>query len=481
MTSAEQIASLLERLARLEGEVTTLRAEVTTLRAENATLKAELAAVKDAKSALETSAGENSTNSRKPPSSDAPGTRPPKSSTGKKRGGQPGHPHHARPVVPPEKLAKRTSVVPAACKHCGSGNLIRTGAPALAHQVAELPKIEPEWSQWDLHQCACKDCGKKTRAELPPGVPSHMFGARLLALLAYLVARRMTRRQVQMLCADVLGLKVSVGAISEAEENASNALAAPVEEAEAYARRQRIKHVDASSWSLGGKLLALWTIATKLVTVFFVTADQKTDTIAGLLTSLRGFLVTDRGAQFTFWAMKSRQICWAHLIRKFVSFTERADEGREIGEGLLFIAQAMLSAWHQVRDGTLTRKRYQEMANNAQVAVENLLTRGVALRLKGISGSCANILTHKEALFRFAFVRGLEPTNNHAERALRAFVLWRKTSYGSQSERGCLFARRLMSTVETLRQQKRHVFEFLVDACRTDQHGARGPSLLPTR
>jgi transposase len=217
------------------------------------------------------------------------------------------------------------------------------------------------------------------------------------------------------------------------------------------------------------------------VTVFFVASDQKTETISALMRSLRGFLVTDRGSQFGFWVMERRQICWAHLIRKFVAYSERKDEGAAIGVSLLLISQSMLSAWHQVRDGTLTRGRYQVMAENAQVAMEELLARGVALRLRGLSGSCENILAHKEALFRFAFVRDLEPTNNRAERALRAFVMWRKTSYGSQSERGCAFAQRLMTVVETLRQQKRPVFSFLVDACRAAQQGTPTPSLLPTR
>ena len=82
------------------------------------------------------------------------------------------------------------------------------------------------------------------------------------------------------------------------------ALATPVAEAVAYARKRRIKHVDASSWSLGGQLRALWTIATSAVTVFFVAADQKTETIAALMRSLRGFLVTDRGSTFGLWAME---------------------------------------------------------------------------------------------------------------------------------------------------------------------------------
>jgi transposase len=35
--------------------------------------------------------------------------------------------------------------------------------------------------------------------------------------------------------------------------------------------------------------------------------------------SLRGILVSDRAKALNFWAMGLRQICWAHLLRKFVS------------------------------------------------------------------------------------------------------------------------------------------------------------------
>ena len=112
--------------------------------------------------------------------------------------------------------------------------------------------------------------------------------------------------------------------------------------------------------------------------------------------------------------------------------------------------------------------------------METLLARGVDLRLKGLSGACQDILDHKEALFTFAFKLGVEPTNNRAERALRAFVLWRKVSFGSQSERGCLFAQRIMSVSQTLRLQGRSVFAFLIEACRAHLAGARSPSLLPS-
>ena len=39
--------------------------------------------------------------------------------------------------------------------------------------------------------------------------------------------------------------------------------------------------------------------------------------------------------RFNFWAMDHRQICWAHLLRKFVSFSERAGPAARIGHELL--------------------------------------------------------------------------------------------------------------------------------------------------
>ena len=74
---------------------------------------------------------------------------------------------------------------------------------------------------------------------------------------------------------------------------------------------------------------------------------------------------------------------------------------------------------------------------------------------------------------------GIEPTNNAAERALRRGVLWRKRSFGSQSDRGLRFTERILTTVTTLRQQKRNVLDFLALACQAQHLGLPAPSLLP--
>jgi transposase len=200
------------------------------------------------------------------------------------------------------------------------------GAPPRVHQILDVPQPAPDVHEIRMYPARCVGCGESTWASLPDGVPAHMFGPRLLGLIAYLVSARMSRRQLRELLIEVFGIPVSLGALSEAEERASRAIAPAVDAA--------VEHVRGRHW----------TIATKLVTVFFITSDGTAKTVKSLLGSLAGFLVTDRGTQLGFWAMHRRQVCWAHLVRKFVSFSERKDEGAVLGQHLLLFAQAMLRA-----------------------------------------------------------------------------------------------------------------------------------------
>jgi transposase len=82
-------------------------------------------------------------------------------------------------------------------------------------------------------------------------------------------------------------------------------------------------------------------------------------------------------------------------------------------------------------------------------------------------------------LWTFVRVEGIEPTNNAAERALRHAVMWRKTSYGTDSEAGSRFVGNILSIVATCRQQGRNVLEFLTQCCQAYIQGAPLPSLLP--
>jgi transposase len=94
-------------------------------------------------------------------------------------------------------------------------------------------------------------------------------------------------------------------------------------------------------------------------------------------------------------------------------------------------------------------------------------------------GTCRDILKRREALWTFVQVDGVEPTNNTAERSIRPGVLWRKSSFGTQSEEGSRFVESMMTVVATLKQQQRNVLEYLTEACDAALRGDAAPSLLP--
>jgi transposase len=300
-----------------------------------------------------------------------------------------------------------------------------------------------------------------------------------MALIALLTgAYHLSRRNTATLLGDVLGVKLSLGTVSNVEGAVSEALAPAHAEALARVQQAKVKNLDATSWAQSGEARSLWTFASRLATVFVITMVATADVVRELVGTVRGTLVTDRGSQFGFWAMRRRQICWAHLVRKFVSFTQSTQpQVQKLGEVLLLLSQAHLAHWHRVRDGTATRASHQALIARLKPLFIGHLERAVRLRLRGVSGVCANLLAHKEALFTYAFVDGVPTTNNHAERELRSLVMWRRQTGGTRSERGDRYVERVMTVVHTLRKQGRHVLSFLESACADSLRSGATPAI----
>jgi len=98
-------------------------------------------------------------------------------------------------------------------------------------------------------------------------------------------------------------------------------------------------------------------------------------------------------------------------------------------------------------------------------------------RNKRCRGMARNLLKAWPALWSFANHPGVEPTNNHAERALRSAVIYRKLSLGSQSEDGEQRTARLLSAHTTCRLQRRSLFVYLTDAISAHARGDPAPAV----
>ena len=81
------------------------------------------------------------------------------------------------------------------------------------------------------------------------------------------------------------------------------------------------------------------------------------------------------------------------------------------------------------------------------------------------------------ALWTFANHPAVQPTNNHAERALRGAVIYRKLSLGSQSEHGEQRIARLLSAHTTCRLQHRSLHAYLIDVLTARAAGQPAPLL----
>jgi transposase len=471
------------RIAELESELAAKDAVIAEQAREIEALRAQVAELVKRVEELSEIVGRNSRNSHLPPSSDPPGSASKrgrgKPKSGRKRGGQRGHRGHRRELLPPEKVKHVVDLFPPACESCWKPLPKIPDAAAKRYQVTELPPIEPETTEYRRHAVGC-NCGHVTRAPYDAKtIPASPFGPRLMAAIGLLTGVfNLSRRKAGELLCDIAGVRISLGGLSAVEARVSSAVEAPVEQAWQHVERAPVKHTDGTGWLQAGVPLALWTIATAMATVFKIVTTGSKVVLQPLYGALNGIVVSDRAKALNFWAMERRQICWAHLLRKFVSFSERDGPAAALGRELLDYTELLFEYWHDFKDGKLTRDRLRSWMAPVRQQVEAVLQRAVAAKLDHVSGSCADILDHQAAMWTFVDNDGVDPTNNHAERELRAFVLWRKRSFASQSERGNRFAERLMTVAHTARKQNRNVLEFLTECCEAQLSARPAPSLF---
>jgi transposase len=191
-----------------------------------------------------------------------------------------------------------------------------------------------------------------------------------------------------------------------------------------------------------------------------------------------GIVGSDRFTAYNSLEPASRQVCWSHLRR---DFTFHADLGLGAQEAFgldgLEITGCVFQAWKQFReDGD--RAALQERVEAIKGEMRRLLERGSKGKRQRLTrGLANNLLKLWPALWTLATIPGVEPTNNAAERALRAAVIYRMLSLGSQSDGGQRTIERLLSVDQTCRLQRRSLYAYLSDALAAKARGDPIPTL----
>jgi len=416
----------------------------------------------------------DSKTSSKPPSSDGPGSgnRAQRRASGRKRGAQKGHAGSYRALLEEAQVDQVIDCPVAEVCECGAAVRIESGF--IRHQVFDAPVVQALVSEYRLHAGCCTACGKRHRARLPAGVPSGQIGPRALALVGVLGTHyHLTQMKARDLLAEVLGVDFSVGAISQAHGKVALALKEPLREVAAQVRQAPVKHIDETGYPREGGANWAWAVVTpKLVHYSLLPTRARYAATSLIGEQPTGNVVSDRYAVYDYVDAHRRQICWSHLLRDFTRISQRAGLAGRIGRGLLG-AGYVLFRWRAQDRSTA---RFEPLCRR----VRRLLEQGSAQRhCTRTARTCANVLRLWPALWTFLHNQDVPPTNNDAERALRAIVLKRKISGPTRSRRGDEFIARGFSAYETCRRQGRNLWHYLHEAVVAWIDKTTPPSLLP--
>ena len=417
---------------------------------ENRELRKENQLLKERMQHLEERLRLDSRNSSKPPSSDQK-----KNKRAPRGGAKRGHPGRHRKPFPQEQVTQRVVSKLAGCPHCGSQDLCSKKSVFL--QQVDLPPIKLEITEIERQRAQCKGCHRSLLAPFPSGYDQTAFGPKLTAFVGMCSSvYRLSKRSIQELLRTAFGITLSLGTIPRIEKRVSEGMKVPYEELFAQIKEAPIGCIDETTFRQQAKTRMVWTAVTQTACFFRILPTRGLDSLSQIRPRGHpGITISDR---YQVYAYANHQYCLAHIRRDFAKFAQREGIDGFLAKRALFVLQEIFRACYLPRETMRRRVGYRKRQ------LRETLDDAFANGSESFSRFADRMLDCFEKLFLFTRYHGVDCTNNAAERALRHIVLWRKTSYGTQSTAGSQFLERTLSLWMTLKKQGRQLFPFLQQA-----------------
>lgn len=450
--------------------------------AANAELLARLKAAELRIAELEALLRTNSRNSSKPPSTD--GFRratPPKAVTGRKVGGQPGHKGVTKDLVPQDKVDHLVDVDPSKCVHCSSPLEDAPRMNAEIRQVTELPPAKPVVTQFKLYRKRCPKCGGFSRAKLPAGSPTGGFGPGLQAMVALLSSQYcLSRRDVSELLLSVFGIRMGIASVQACCESVSEAVATTHGDLHEALKASPIVHADETGFGrCDDSGMWLWAAQAPGLEVFRLQSGRGQLQAQDLLgKGFAGIIHRDRWRPYESMKSARSQLCWAHIRRHFQAMSEAAEATAIYGRGLMEMSNEMFHHWHLFQDGEIDRPKLtlfiEPLRDRMRAGLELALQDDKVL--PKAQGIMRDLLRQWKSLWTFVAEPNVVPTNNVAEQAVRKAVLWRKGSFGCNSEAGCRYVERMLTLIGTAKLRGVGLLNWLTGAVNAALQGNPAPN-----
>ena len=436
------------------------------LLAQEARHAAEMAAVRAQLAELERRLGLNSSNSGKPPSSDGL-KKPPRVSSlrepsGKKTGGQKGHPGETlRRTEPPDAVIDH---YPETCAACGEPLSVAMATGHVARQVFDLAAPPPLIvTEHRAHDCRCAACGSRTRAAFPDWVSAPVqYGKRIGALVLYLLHYQLLpEKRLAALMADLFGVHLVTATIARMSQDCAERFQVFADVVRNCVVAAPVKHMDETGFRIGGKTQWLHIASTMLLTFYRVSAKR-----GSLLAHVAGIVVHDHWKPYYTLKGVLHALCNAHHLRELKALVEieKEDWARRMQRLLCRACHATNLSREQgvpLKPGliALIERCYDAILadglalHEAQPALTKTKPRGRPPRRVG-HNLLLRLSTRRQDVLRFLKDPRVPFTNNLAERDGRMMKLRQKISGGFRSEDGARDFAVIRSLLSTARKQE---------------------------
>jgi len=415
--SYEELAALVavqaKRIAELEAEIAELRRQL----------------------------GQNSQNSSKPPSTDSPFTKPaPKSlrrQSGRKPGGQPGHPGSTLTLVadPNERLQHEPG-------QCAGRGADLAAAPVVGmerRQVFDLPPMTVRVTEHQLIARRCS-CGTTTCGAPPAGVTAPVqYGPRITAIILYLyVGQFMSKKRTAQALAELFGTPVSEGTVATMTTRAADGLDGFLDQVKDRIVESETAGFDETGLRVAGKLHWVHCARTGRYTLITCHTKRGREGIddMGVLGRFRGVAVHDAWAPYDTYIESEHQLCCAHALRELQGVADTAPPdaqwcwATQVSDALVAMqhlaANAIATGTDRIDPDALAEqvRRYRSAA---QIGLTETAARSDKPMQKH-NALARRLLDRQDDYLRFTTGRRIPADNNGSERDIRMIKLRQKVS-----------------------------------------------------
>jgi transposase len=449
--SYEELAALVVRQAE----------RIDQLEAEVAELKRQL--------------GQNSQNSSRPPSSDSPFAKPaPKSlrrKSGRKPGGQPGHPGSTLALVADPHERERHE--PGACTGCGADLVDAPEVGMERRQVFDLPPISVRVTEHQLIARRCS-CGATTCGVAPEGVTAPVqYGPRITAITLYLyVGQFLSKKRTAHALAELFGTPVSEGTVATMTKRAAAGLDNFLDVIADRIAQAEVAGFDETGLRVAGDLHWVHCARTDRYTLITCHRGRGQDGMdhAGVLTRFRGVAVHDAWAPYDTYVNADHQLCCAHALRELQAVADTAGPDAEwcwatqAADALVAMQKLVDDAIETDADTIAPDALGQQIGfyhSAAQIGYTQTSARTTKTMQKH-NALAHRLLDRQDDYLRFTQNWRIPPDNNGSERDIRMIKLRQKVSGCLRSLTGARQFCAIRSYLSTAAKHGKHFFEVLV-------------------